>query len=179
MRTGRQVVVWHNMCQRRERRPPDGCFRRALGGDAVLYLSFTWTTPALLAGAKTATRLPLADSHLGCWRAGMLVTAYREAPADGGRPVAVLQLTADPALEPLSTTPDSDYEAEGWAWLHEHQGLLPRWIAAGDCCPQAFREWRTRATEMWVVRFRVVAVATADQIGEALAEAMAAQPVAA
>ena len=143
------------------------------------FLPFAWTTPALLAGAKTVARVPSTDRRLARWRTGMLVTAYNRAPHKGGHPVAVVQLTADPALEPLGAMPDSDYDAEGWRWLHEHRALLPRWVTASDFDPHAFQEWRSRAAEMWVVRFRVVAVATADQAAEALAEATAAQPVAA
>ena len=109
----------------------------------------------------------------------MLVTAYNRPRHKGGHPVAVVQLTADPVLEPLPAMPESDYEAEGWRWLHEHRALLPRWITASDFGPHAFQEWRSRAAEMWVVRFRVVAVASVEQAAEALAEATAAQPVAA
>lgn len=105
--------------------------------------------------------------------------AFQKTPRHGGRPVALLRLTADPVLEPLPTMPDSDYAAEGWAWLHEHRTLLPGWVTASDFSPQAFSEWRSRAGELWVVRFRLVPVAPVDQATEALAEARAAQPVAA
>jgi hypothetical protein len=145
----------------------------------VPYLVFAWTTPALLAGAKTVYRVPSTDRRLARWRAGMLVTAYDRPPHKGGHPVAVLQLAADPVLEPLSAMPDSDYEAEGWHWLHEHRALLPRWITASDFGPEAFQKWRSRTAQVWVVRFRLVAVATGDEAAEALAEPTAAQPVAA
>jgi hypothetical protein len=144
----------------------------------VPYLRFAWTTPALLAGAKTVSRVPQADRRPGLWRAGMPLIAYNRSPQKGGRPVAVLQLTADPVLEPLGAMPDSDYAAEGWHWLHEHRALLPRWITASDFGPHAFQDSRTRGAELWVVRFRLLAVATADQAAEALAEAQAAQAAA-
>jgi hypothetical protein len=140
----------------------------------VPHLVFGWTTPALLAGAKSVIRLPAGDRSVPHWRAGALVTAYQRAPARGGRPVAIVQLTHDPVLEPLPSMPDDDYEAEGWHWLHEHRALLPGWITASDFGPDAFRQWRARPATLWVVRFRLVAAAVADQAAEALAEARAA-----
>jgi hypothetical protein len=82
-------------------------------------------------------------------------------------------------LEPLHAMPDGDYEAEGWAWLHAHRDLLPRWITASDFGPCAFDAWRTRTAALWVVRFRLVSVAMTDQVNEALAAARAALPAAA
>ncbi|CAA9241914.1 MAG: hypothetical protein AVDCRST_MAG77-1585 [uncultured Chloroflexi bacterium] len=138
------------------------------------HLVFGWTTPALLAGAKSVHRLPSTDRSVRHWHAGMLISAYQRAPARGGRPVAVVQLTEDPSLEPLPSMPDDDYDAEGWRWLHEHRSMLPAWITSSDFGIDAFRQWRARPASLWVVRFRLVAAAVADQATEALAVARAA-----
>jgi hypothetical protein len=45
--------------------------------------------------------------------------------------------------------------------------------------PDAFQKWRSRAEQMWVARLRLVAVASVDQAAGTLAEAEAAQTVAA
>ena len=141
------------------------------------FITFAWTTPALLAGAKTVIRQPWTEQKARQYRAGMLITAYDRSPRHGGRPLAILRLTSDPELQPLSDMTEADYEAEGWHWLHEHRDLMPRWITGSDFSPQAFDAWRQRPGSVWVVRFDVIALtvgAQGDQASEALAEARAA-----
>jgi hypothetical protein len=143
------------------------------GGTTVAHIVFGWTTPALLAGAKSVIRLPETNRQPERWHPGTLVPAYSKLPHHGGRPIGVVQVTADPALEPLAAMPESDYEAEGWGWLHEHRDLLPRWITRSDFNPAAFDAWRRRDALLWVVRFRLVAAVMADEAKEARAEALA------
>jgi hypothetical protein len=69
-------------------------------------------------------------------------------------------MTDDPAYEPLATMPDSDYTSEGWEWLYAHPEAI-RWpgVAQSDFSWEAFERWRARPGSVWVVRFRLVALA--------------------
>lgn len=60
--------------------------------------------------------------------------------------------------EPDADCPDSDYEAEGLAWLVAHPDQLPKGkrVAYLESCGWShFEEWRRAGGESWVVRFEV------------------------
>lgn len=124
-------------------------------------ISFSWTTDAFRAGAKTVTRRDWKGDYAGALRAGDRLLALSKDRRAGGRPVGQIELTADPAYRPMATMPDSDYEAEGWQWLAEHPERQPARLfgmplPAGAFSWEAFLAWRARPVSMWVVRFRVV-----------------------
>jgi hypothetical protein len=76
-------------------------------------------------------------------------------PRFGGKKFAVLRLTCKPYKESESLMPDSDYEAEGFAYLDEHPELRPRWWMR-DSMKEVFEELRRFGATVWVVRFEVV-----------------------
>src|SRR3990170_1690123 len=80
-------------------------------------ISFAWTRPALLAGRKTVTRREWDDSYASRFGEGELVAVYDRSPRYGGKQVATIQLTRVPYRESTRDAPDSDYEAEGFAYL--------------------------------------------------------------
>lgn len=95
-----------------------------------MIISFAYTTPALLAGAKTVTRREWKPKHARSFKAGDLVAAYDRSPRLCGKQVATIQLTAAPSWEPDSATPDTDFEAEGFAFLarlYEAQASYEAW----------------------------------------------------
>lgn len=126
----------------------------------MLWVSFAYTTPALLAGRKSCTRRHWQPGHARRFQAGATVTAYDRRPDHGGQPVAVLRLTQDAREEPDSATPDSDYEAEGFPYLLSCTHLLPRTIQAqvaqGLWSAAWFRQWRLAGGRSHVVRFEVL-----------------------
>lgn len=81
------------------------------------WISFTWTTPALLAGRKTRTRRQWKLRYAQKFHAGDLVTAYNKSPRIGGKPVAIIRLTKDPYWTNTHKLTDVDWEAEGFAYL--------------------------------------------------------------
>lgn len=116
-----------------------------------MIVSFAWTTPALLAGAKTVTRRDWSPSHAAKFHAGMLVDAWDASPRTGrSRKVATIRLTRDPYLELTSDAPLEHYEREGFVWLDKH-GL-------GDLVAHTWREWRTKPQRLYVVEFALVEV---------------------
>lgn len=126
-------------------------------------LSFAYTTPPLVAGAKTVTRREWDDEYAAQFRAGQLVAAYDRSPRFRGRQVAVIRLTAAPTYEPNAAMPDSDYAAEGFEWLHAHPEALPKTLWGKPCTlddfsRDGFERWRRNGGSMWVVRFELVQV---------------------
>ena len=124
------------------------------------HIVFAWTAPALLAGAKTVIRQPWTEKKARQFHVGSLATAYDRAPKQGGRPLALVCLTADPVHERLAAIPDTDYDAEGWRWLHAHGDRLTGHARASDYSWSAFEAWRSRPGTVWVVRFALLAVRT-------------------
>ena len=119
-------------------------------------ISFAWTSPALLASAKTVTRRMWDDDYGARFKAGMEVLAYDRSPRHHGRPIARLRLTDDARLEADSDAPDGDYEAEGFAWLAEHPTCLPKSGRLGyleQVSRESFDAWRRMGGRSWVVRF--------------------------
>ena len=119
-----------------------------------MIISFAYTTPALLAGEKTVTRRDWVDSYARRFRPGMLVDAYDRSPRIHGKKVATIRILSV-IKEPDANMPDSDYEAEGFAYLH------PRGIgkAAGhDTSRAGFAAWRESGESSWVCRFELVSV---------------------
>ena len=117
-------------------------------------ISFAWTTPALLARRKTCTRRQWLHSTAERFQSSELVQAYDKQPRFKGKKVGIIRLTEMPYLESTAKAPDSDWEAEGFAYLESIgatvNGLEPR---------QLWRNWRElEPEELWVVRFEVVEV---------------------
>ncbi len=117
-------------------------------------ISFAWTTPALLARRKTCTRRKWLRSTAERFQAGELVQAYDKQARFGGKRVGIIRLTAAPYLESTTKAPESDWEAEGFAYLESIgalvDGLEPR---------KLWQSWRElEPAELWVVRFEVVEI---------------------
>lgn len=119
-------------------------------------ISFAWTTPALLAGVKTVTRRQWAPRHAEAYRAGDLIAAYDRSPRYRGHQVAVIRLTKDVYPEPSDLVPESDWEAEGFAWMQE------RALYVDGVSPQIlWRSWKLHPKDFFVVRFELVEVLSA------------------
>ena len=114
------------------------------------YISFAWTTPALLAGRKTVTRREWKDRHASRFHKGDLVTAYDKNPRFGGRPVATIQLTADPVKEMSNEVRIRDWEDEGFVYLVENSHLLNGKTPMG-----VWRDWILDPRPLYVVRFQL------------------------
>jgi len=126
-------------------------------------ISFAWTTAALLAGAKSVTRREWDHEYARRFRAGDVVLAYDRSPRAHGRHVATIQLTQAPTWEALGMMPDSDYEAEGFAWFERHPEELRKLEQRGIYLPvpfARFKKWRQEngACHEWVVRFKLLEV---------------------
>jgi len=117
-------------------------------------ISFGWTSPALLAGAKTVTRRDWKDSWARRFKKGDICQAYDKDPRYGGKRIAYIELTEYPVKEPMANMLESDYYKEGFSYLHEHPELIPASMPF-DVSPAGFNQWRLDGTEMWVIRFRL------------------------
>lgn len=114
-------------------------------------IAFGWTTPALLAGRKTVTRRTWNADYARRFKPGDIVQAYNRSPRRRGRPVARLRLLSV-TQESTGNMPETDYEAEGFAFLHAH-GSASELMATSRA---AFEEWRSMDELVWVIRFEVI-----------------------
>lgn len=124
---------------------------------------FVWLTPALLAGAKTCIRVEWDERDVMAYRPGDLVEVFDHSPRNGGRAIATVRIVGEPALQPMREMPSTDYEAEGWAWMHKHPKAAPSRVFGKKNQRQAFSrarfdEWSRQPYSRWVVRFRLVRV---------------------
>ena len=122
-------------------------------------ISFAWTSAALLAGAKTVTRRAWAPAYARTFRSNELIHAYDRSPRVGGHQIARLRLTDVPRYEADADAPDSDYEAEGFAWFAAHPDALParaREELRVAVSPAAYQAWREAGGHSWVIRFEVL-----------------------
>lgn len=131
-------------------------------------ISFGWTTPALLAGAKTCTRRDWKDRYARTFRPGEVCTAYDRNPRVHGKPVARIQIesVSDRRVPMIETLP-SDYAKEGFLWFDQHPeeraealpklmgGLgLERWPAV--TMAELFENWVMSGQSLYVVRFKLL-----------------------
>lgn len=121
-----------------------------------MILSFGWTTPALIAGAKSRTRRHWAPKHAAwfvrAYHEGTLIDAWNTAPRNPrGNPhkVATIRLTEEPRES--NEYPDEDWLREGFAYLSAH-GLK----VDGQTPEELWAYWRRERPKLWVVCFEVV-----------------------
>jgi hypothetical protein len=119
-------------------------------------ISFASTTPALVTGNKIVTRRVWREATARQYHADDLVAAYDRNPRYKGQQVGLIQLTGDPVLEPISAMPDSDYAAEGFAWLWMNAYRLPPSTMELPLDWERFYQWRDSGAQMWVLRFALV-----------------------
>lgn len=94
------------------------------------------------------------------FRRGDQVAAFDRQARFGGRRVAVIELTDDPVEAWTDQIPDSDFEAEGFAYLQEVGARVN-----GRTPGALWEEWRRQPERLWVVRFRLVKVEAAPLAG--------------
>lgn len=117
-------------------------------------ISFAWTTPALLADRKHATRRNWQYEYAVRFNKNELCQAWDHQPRTRkGKKVADIRLTDFPRYEMLADMPDSDYEEEGFAFFEEHPDLLPANHGPMGMSRDYFDAWKLDGGGMWVLRF--------------------------
>ncbi len=122
----------------------------------MTIISFSWTTPAVRAHAKTCTRRQWKNTYGTRFKKDDLLLAYTRSPRFGGKPICPIILIEDPYKEDISIMPDSDYATEGFLYMHLNQKLIPQSARKrfGDCSVEEFQKWRdSNLGDVWVVRF--------------------------
>jgi len=117
----------------------------------VKIISFAWTTPALVAGAKTVTRRDWKPRWAAGFRDGELVAAYDRQPRYRGKQVATIRLTRSPYRESTADAPAEDYLAEGFKYLTEIGAKVD-----GHQPETLWRAWHLYPRDLFVVRFELV-----------------------
>lgn len=94
------------------------------------------------------------------WKTDEQAQAYTSSPRIGGIQIGVIQLTQAPYRENTRDMPESDYEAEGFAWLSRHPTAAPR-RERYTFTRRGWEEWKAQSAEMWVVRFSLLSLTDA------------------
>lgn len=120
----------------------------------VVIISFAWTTPALLAGAKTVTRRDWSPAHAAKFRAGDVVDAFDKLPRAHGKKIATIRITRDPYLQWTDAIPLHDYVREGFIWLDDH--------GQRETVARIVEYWHIRPRPVYVIEFELVEVLARD-----------------
>ncbi len=134
----------------------------------MIIISFAMTTAALRAERKTVTRQDWSDAYAervrrSLEKSGGLAQAWSASPHRKGEKVGVVRVLSI-QKEKTSDIPDSDWEAEGFAYMAE-QGLS---LGKDLTCEQHWRKWRQDTSkEAYTVRF-MVAELLCQVCGEAI-----------
>jgi hypothetical protein len=122
----------------------------------MMIISFARTTAAVEAREKSVTRREWTDRHAAMFKVGDLVQAWDKSPRAGGKRIGTIKITSI-GKEPTRFIPDSDWEAEGFAYMTKH-GLN---LSADLSCEELWRQWRADPLKVtWVIRFEVVEILT-------------------
>lgn len=124
----------------------------------MIIVSFAYVSPAVIRGRKTVTRRSWKDPYARRFLRGQRFQGWDKSPRFGGKKIAVCRLTANPTWEPLADMPDSDYEAEGFSYLHEAGFVPPASSGFEDFSFESFERWRQSGDSTWVIRFENVEV---------------------
>jgi hypothetical protein len=117
------------------------------------WISFAWTTRALIEGHKLVTRRTWTDNYAAQFNQGDLVTVYDKRPNWGGRPVAIIRLTQTPYRQMSDKVSQLDWKLEGFAWMEAHG------MKVGKVSPkQLWKQWHDEPENFWVIRFEVVEI---------------------
>lgn len=122
-------------------------------------ISFSWTSPALLARAKSVTRRDWKLRHAESFRKDELVQAWDKSPRFEGKKIGIIRLLRAPYLENTFWLPDEDYEREGFKYLDEHPELIGAAAKRAGFTPpliETFERWKYVGETLYVVRFEIV-----------------------
>jgi hypothetical protein len=114
-------------------------------------ISFAWTTPAIQARRKTCTRRDWDDDYAEKFKSGQLLAGYDKSPRFKGHQITVIQLNGKPYKDDTYRAPESDWEAEGFAYLSSIGAKV-----FGVTPEELWKLWHTQHKYLWVVRFDIL-----------------------
>jgi hypothetical protein len=125
-----------------------------------MIISFAWTTPALLAGAKTVTRRDWKDRTAAAAIRAFENTAWLEAwdksPRAGGKRVAWICQTHRPVRESTEEIPIEDFDREGFGWFRAQDQIGTSPSKELLRAVEIWKGWIEEPRDLWVIRFEVV-----------------------
>jgi hypothetical protein len=109
----------------------------------------------VLAGVKNVTRRNWKDGYAVGFRRGERLTALDKDRRYGGKPVAIIELTAAPKYESTARLTPADWMGEGFAYLEDN---YPDASIGGRKPVDVWNDWLTNPVDVWVVRFRLIEI---------------------
>jgi hypothetical protein len=118
-------------------------------------IAFAYTTPALLAGAKTVTRRRWAERHARIFREGTRVDAWDRSPRIKiARRVATIRVLEEPRLERSDMVVLADWYLEGLEYLRAHGAT----DAEKALAERIWNGWVNHPHWLYVIRFELLTV---------------------
>lgn len=126
-------------------------------------VSMAYTTPSVIARAKTVTRRNWKPTYAKQFHEGDFIEAWSKSPRNGGKPIALLRLTADPVFEPIRTeglTEEENVAEILRLWNEEGFRYLDN--DAEDLLGLA-RQWHETGRRYWTIRFEVLSIISKNE----------------
>lgn len=118
-----------------------------------MIVSFSHTTAALLAGAKSVTRREdWSPVHAAHFRAGQLVDAWDRLPrVKGAKRIGVIRVTKAPYRQRSDELAPEQWHAEGFAWLQAYGTIVDV-----ERVSSIWTGWKQHAVDLWTLEFSLV-----------------------
>jgi len=117
-----------------------------------VIVSFSWTSSALLAGAKVVTRRDWDPVHAEHYRAGQLVDAWDRLPrVKGAKRIGTIRVSRPPYRQSSDQTTPEDFHREGFAWLQRY-GTTDDVVRVSEI----WAGWHQHPAQLFVLEFDLV-----------------------
>lgn len=124
-------------------------------------VSMAYTSPAVAAGKKCVTRRNWKESYAKTFHKGDSLEAWTRSPRNGGRPLALIRLTAEPVSEPVGIKRQEDgyaeLEAKEVIRIWNEEGFAYLDTPEGDLL-EAARRWHDSQRGYWTIMFEILQV---------------------
>jgi hypothetical protein len=121
----------------------------------MTLISFGYTSPPFMAGAKTKTRRTWTSKRATSMLRGSIHSAWSRDPRNvGAERLGRLKLLRQPTFEPMTAAdPEETYRAEGFEWLDRQ---WESWDLGEGPLYDATLVWCRTPWEYWVVDFEAI-----------------------
>jgi len=116
-----------------------------------MWISFAWTTDAVILEKKWRTRRNWARSHAMKFREGQVVDFWDKSPRIHGQNMGQIKLLSSPYLQRAGKMTDEDYDAEGLEWMQKNYILI-----GDEQAKDFFERWKKENLLLYVIEFKLL-----------------------
>ena len=116
-----------------------------------MWISFAWTTDAVIMEQKGCTRRNWAHSHAVKFREGQVVDFWDKSPRIHGQNMGQIELLRSPYRQRAGKMTEEDFVAEGLEWMQKN------YILIGDTqARDFFARWKKENALLYVIEFKLL-----------------------